>query len=116
MKLYNEGFFEVTSSGNLRAKTFTYNQLNVWNAYTLINRDSLKNYVNGRLVDIESTYATTSQIPVIDENLIPKETGTYTLGDANHLYAATYTNEIKMLLSQEMNHWDTLKKLAVCLN
>lgn len=30
-------------------------------------------------------------VPVIDENLIPKETGTYTLGDASHFYNVAYS-------------------------
>ena len=35
-------------------------------------------------------------IPVINENIIPKETGTYTLGDSSHLYAASYISDIWM--------------------
>lgn len=62
MKLYNDGFFEVTSSGGVRAKSFTYNQLNSWSAYTLINRNSLRNYVEGRIAEIESSYATTTYV------------------------------------------------------
>ena len=31
---------------------------------------------------------------VIDENIIPKENNTYTLGDASHYYSNTYTNKL----------------------
>lgn len=62
MKLYNDGFFEVTSSGAIRAKSFTYNQLNSWSAYTIINKNSLRNYVEGRIANIESTYATQTYV------------------------------------------------------
>lgn len=42
-------------------------------------------------------YITSSDIPsipVIDENLIPNTTLTYTLGDSTHYYDATYTNRV----------------------
>ena len=39
-------------------------------------------------------YITSSDLPIIDENIIPKENNTYTLGDANHLYNATYTSKL----------------------
>ena len=42
-------------------------------------------------------YITSSDIPaipVIDENLIPNTTLTYTLGDSTHFYDATYTNRV----------------------
>jgi len=76
--------------------TSTYN--NAW-----IGNITLKNYVNGRLAEIESSYATTSYVvdyvaehggggsTVIDENIIPKETNTYTLGDSSYMYNATYS-------------------------
>ena len=64
MKLYNDGFFEVTSSGQVRAKTFTYNSLNSWSAYTLINRDTLKNYVNGRLAGMFSYDSATGTLTI----------------------------------------------------
>lgn len=35
-------------------------------------------------------------VPVVDENLIPKETATYTLGDSSHLYSATYTQSLNI--------------------
>lgn len=35
-----------------------------------------------------------SFIPVIDENIIPKENNTYTLGDATYYYSNTYTKNI----------------------
>ena len=47
------------------------------------------------MADVSSqSYATTSQIPIIDESIIPKENTTYTLGDSSHIYAAAYTNRI----------------------
>lgn len=39
-------------------------------------------------------YITSSDLPIIDENIIPKENNTYTLGDANHLYNTTYTSNL----------------------
>lgn len=38
-----------------------------------------------------SSYVTASDLPVINESLIPKESNTYTLGDADHIYSASYT-------------------------
>lgn len=35
-----------------------------------------------------------SKIPVIDENIIPKESGSYTLGDASHLYNTLYIQRL----------------------
>ena len=40
-------------------------------------------------------YVTSNDLPVIDENIVPKENKTYTLGDADHLYNAAYTTSIK---------------------
>lgn len=66
-------------------------------------------------------YVTSSDIPVIDENLIPKDTSTYTLGDASHLYNATYTNRVNgpasgLLLrlgnSNKVNIYDTQMRAA----
>ena len=36
-------------------------------------------------------YLTSSDLPVIDESIVPKENNTYTLGNADHLYNANYT-------------------------
>lgn len=46
--------------------------------------------------DLLSTlgYVTSTDLPIINENLIPKENATYTLGDNNTFYAATYTARI----------------------
>lgn len=45
--------------------------------------------------DYLSAQGYVTSVPVIDENLIPKENATYTLGDADHLYARTYTGSIQ---------------------
>ena len=39
-------------------------------------------------------YITSSDLPIIDESIVPKENNTYTLGDAKHLYNATYTSNL----------------------
>lgn len=39
-------------------------------------------------------YITSSDLPVIDESILPKTTNTYTLGNSNHLYSATYTSNL----------------------
>jgi len=69
---------------------------------------TVRNYVEGRIADIESSYATTTYVvdyvaahggggsTVIDENIIPKENNTYTLGDVDHLYNAAYTSRVKV--------------------
>ena len=44
------------------------------------------------VVDYVATYGSGST--VIDENIIPKETNTYTLGDEDYFYNATYTSSI----------------------
>lgn len=41
-----------------------------------------------------ASYVTSADLPVIDENIIPKENNTYTLGDSSYLYAATYTDAV----------------------
>ena len=51
-------------------------------SYNFIDQDELS----------ANSYITSTDLPVIDENIIPKESGTYTLGDNSTFYAATYTN------------------------
>lgn len=53
---------------------------------------------NASYVSINSlssmSYATASQLPVIDENIIPKENNTYTLGLSNYNFNTTYTSNL----------------------
>lgn len=70
------------------------------NYYTMGEVDSeidssLSNYYTKTEIN-NASYVTSSALPVINENLIPKETNTYTLGDASNLYAASYTQSIKI--------------------
>lgn len=39
-------------------------------------------------------YITSSDLPIIDESIVPKKNNTYTLGNTNHLYNATYTSNL----------------------
>lgn len=39
-------------------------------------------------------YITINDVPVINENIIPKENSTYTLGDSSHRYFAAYVSNI----------------------
>ena len=49
------------------------------------------------ITDLSSMgYITSNDLPVIDENIIPKENNTYTLGDESHLYSATYSARLKV--------------------
>ena len=38
-------------------------------------------------------YVTSSDLPVINENIVPKENNTYTLGDSSYMYNATYSTK-----------------------
>ena len=38
-------------------------------------------------------YITSSDLPVIDESIVPKENNTYTLGDSSYIYNATYSTK-----------------------
>lgn len=42
------------------------------------------------------SYVTAADLPVIDENIVPKENNTYTLGDADHMYNSAYTYTLKL--------------------
>lgn len=65
------------------------------------NFSQVKQYIDQEKPDLTSyvtktelancSYVTSSDLPVIDENIIPKETGTYTLGDGSYMYNATYS-------------------------
>ena len=76
-------------------------------------KPDLSSYVSNS--ELESmSYATTTYVAdyvaehggggstVIDENIIPKETNTYTLGDSTYLYAATYTSRVKVGNNSQM--------------
>ena len=41
-----------------------------------------------------NSYVTSADIPTIDEDIIPKETDSYTLGNSSYRYAITYTNNL----------------------
>ena len=97
LKLWDTGLSVSTVNGKIYPDWLSYSSVagSSYN-YSFISCGTLKNYVNGRLVDIESTYATTSQIPEIDENLIPKETNTYTLGNSSYIYNNTYSRSVNL--------------------
>ena len=67
------------------------------------NFSQVRQYIDQEKPDLSSyvtktelsncSYVTSSDLPVIDENIVPKENNTYTLGDANHLYNATYSTK-----------------------
>ena len=68
------------------------------------NFSQVRQYIDQNQVDLSSyvtkdelnemSYATTSQLPVIDENIIPKANNTYNLGSSAYKYKYTYTNNI----------------------
>ena len=84
-------------------------------------KPDLSSYVSNS--ELESmSYATTTYVAdyvaehggggstVIDENIIPKETNTYTLGDSTYLYNATYTGSIYLHPSNgwvNVSNWQT---------
>lgn len=80
----------------LSAQSYLTSIPNTYPTYTAI-----ENMAYITMADVSACgYITTSDIPsvvvpVVDENLIPKENNTYTLGDSTHLYDATYTNSLK---------------------
>lgn len=96
IQLRKTGLTLISTNHSIAPATIAYEYVdnssytNAW-----IGLNTLKNYVNGRLSEIEASYATTADLPVINENIIPKETGTYTLGNADHLYDTTYTSKIQ---------------------
>lgn len=66
---------------------------------------TVRNYVDGRITEIEASYvtstaldgmsyATTSQLPVIDEDIIPKSDGSYQIGSESYMYGALYANKV----------------------
>lgn len=64
-----------------------------------VSKISLQNMAYITMDDVSACgYITVNDIsiPVINENLIPKASDTYTLGDSSHLYSTTYTNNIFM--------------------
>lgn len=105
----------IISSGSMHSDTIniyissyleTYNYINSdsLSAYNFIDADELSamGYVTSSdipVVDL-STYVTydylsaqgyVTSVPATDENIIPKETATYTLGTSEAKWAATYT-------------------------
>lgn len=97
VQLRATGLQFISSNYTIAPREISYEYINTStysNAW--IGNTTLKNYVNGRLAEIEASYVTSSDLPVINENIIPKETGTYTLGDVDHLYNAAYTSRVKV--------------------
>ena len=62
-----------------------------YDEYTYVDNDW--ELLGSAQVDL-SDYALKSEIPVIDENLVPKSDGTYKLGSTTNAYANTYTNTV----------------------
>lgn len=74
-------------------KTYVPSYAYIESYYTTKSELSSAGYITSGDV-AQMGYLTSSDLPVIDENLIPKETNTYTLGDASHLYAASYVSDM----------------------
>lgn len=72
------------------------------------NFSQVKQYIDQEIPDLTSyvtktelaacSYVTSSDLPVIDESIIPKETDTYTLGDSSHYYSTAYISNIYNLI------------------
>lgn len=77
----------VFQGSYVKANVFTYPLTGDFSGYEFVSMGTLKNYVNS----YASTYITST---TIDENIIPKSSNTYTLGDSTYLYAATYTSDL----------------------
>lgn len=90
LRLLTSGL-EINTAGNIYPSWFSYTNLVNGGNYNWIGSGTLKNYVNGRLAEIEASYVTT-----IDENIIPKESGTYTLGDSTYLYSNVYSSSLNV--------------------
>lgn len=88
------------------------------------NFSQVRQYIDQNQVDLSSyvtkdelngmSYATTSQLPVIDENIIPKANNTYNLGDANNQYTATYAYIYNLGPEnswERQNNWQTKFKI-----
>lgn len=98
MKLNNTNMFmfhkDMLAPNNNNATNLGSSNLCWKNTYT----NNL--YLNGSDINtIFPTYAYVAEhggggSTVIDENIVPKETATYTLGDSTYQYAATYTNNL----------------------
>lgn len=54
---------------------------------------ALSNYYTKTEIN-NASYVTSSDLPVINESIIPKETATYTLGDGSHIYSNTYSRGV----------------------
>lgn len=67
---------------------------------------------NDNIVDLFPTYAaiegmgyvTSNDLPVINENIIPKENNTYTLGDADHIYNSAYATDLYMSTKNKISN------------
>lgn len=64
------------------------------------NFSQVRQYIDQEKPDLSSyvtktelsncSYVTSSDLPVIDESIVPKENNTYTLGDNSHIYSTSY--------------------------
>lgn len=95
----NTSRYQLTNNSFVHLDNSTTSSLGIsskpW-AYTYTNNL----YLNGSDINtIFPTYAYVAEhggggSTVIDENIVPKETATYTLGNSTYQYAATYTNNL----------------------
>lgn len=60
-------------------------------------------------------YVTSSDLPVINENIVPKETATYTLGDTGYYYKYTYTYSLNINPNSRIYN-DNLAVTITCNN
>ena len=106
-KLYAAGLSANTQYKHIYPNNYSYSNFASLDSNAWMSKNTVKNYVEGRIAEIESTYATQTYVAdyvaehgggggstVIDENIIPKETATYTLGDASHIYSNTYSRGV----------------------
>lgn len=70
------------------------------------NFSQVRQYIDQEKPDLSSyvtktelsncSYITSSDLPVINESIVPKENNTYTLGDSSYMYNATYTSKLHL--------------------
>lgn len=106
LRLLSSGL-EINTSGNIYPSCFSYTNLVNSGNYNWIGSGTLKNYVNGRLAEIEASYATTTDLnnhlPYLgtlqahytnSEHFLPKKTNTYYLGNSNFRWELSYVSKI----------------------
>ena len=86
----------IVGSGSISGDTVNSYISAYLDSYNFIDQNELSanSYVTSDVLSAQS-YITLVDLPTIDENIIPKESDTYTLGDSTYYYHTLYANRIQ---------------------